>query len=139
MLAMSSRSSQQEGGGSGSREIGAAELLSVSATAAAYVKDYLGRAGKAGSAIRISAVRAHCMGGRGFDYGIAEDSEKPGDTVVACEGLRLLVDSSSMRHLRGAEIQFEQTFQGGGLVVRNPNAVGRCHCGRHDVFDGQES
>lgn len=82
-------------------------------------------------------VRTHCMGGRGFSYSIDEDSAKPEDTIIESDGAKLLVDHESLQHLKGAQIDYEDTLQGGGLVVRNPNAVGKCHCGRHDLFDDQ--
>ncbi|MDV3277176.1 MAG: iron-sulfur cluster assembly accessory protein [Nitrososphaerales archaeon] len=99
------------------------------------MRNYLLRAGKADSAIRVSVVRTHCMGGKGYGYNIEEDSVKADDTVVEGDGLKLLVDQESLRYLRGAHIDYEESVQGGGVVVRNPNAVGQCHCGRHDIFD----
>ena len=136
---MSSHSTHDDSGDDGARGKPIDGTLGFSAPAAAYVKDYLQREGKGDSAIRVAAVRTHCMGGRGFGYSISEDREKSGDTVVESNGLRLLVDHDSIQHLRGAQIDYEEALQGGGLVVRNPNAVGKCHCGRHDIFDGQGS
>ncbi len=113
------------------------ETLSLSAPAAAYVRDYLLREGKTGSTIRVAAVRTHCMGGRGYAYSIEESLQKPEDAVTEHDGVRLVVDRESLQHLKGAKIDFEESLQGGGLVVRNPNAVAKCHCGRHDIFDAQ--
>ncbi|MDG7016650.1 MAG: iron-sulfur cluster assembly accessory protein [Nitrososphaerota archaeon] len=111
------------------------ETLGLSAPAAAHVRGYLLREGKEDSAIRVAVVRTHCMGGRGYGYNIEEDSAKADDTIVESDGLKLVVDPESLQHLRGARIDYEESLQGGGLVVRNPNAVGQCHCGRHDIFD----
>ena len=113
------------------------ETLSLSAPAADYVKGYLEREGKADSPIRVAAVRTHCMGGKGFGYSITEDTEKQGDAVLESNGVRLLVDRASMQYLKGAQVGYEEALQGGGLIVHNPNAVGKCHCGHHDLFDGQ--
>ncbi len=113
------------------------DALSVSPPAAAYVISYLHSEGKAGSAIRVAAVRTHCMGGRGFGYSIGEDTERPNDVVVESDGVKLLVDMESMKYLGGAQIDYERSLQGEGLTVRNPNAVAKCHCGRHDIFDSQ--
>lgn len=113
------------------------ETLSLSAPAASHVRKYLLREGKTGSPLRVAAVRTHCMGGKGFGYSIDADSAKPTDSVIESDGLELLVDQESMHYLRGAKIDYEESLQGAGLVVRNPNAVGKCHCGRHDLFDSQ--
>ncbi len=124
----------EDGDGEGKRKIDAG-ILTVRAPAAAHIREYLARQGKTGSAIRVEAVRTHCMGGRGFGYSIREDASREGDTVVEGGGLNLLVDSRSLQYLTGASIDFEESVQGSGLIVRNPSAVGKCHCGRHDIFD----
>ncbi len=110
--------------------------LSLSPPAATYVREYLHRRGISELAVRVSAFPTHCMGGKGFGYSIGEDLAKPDDEVVESHGVMLLVDQESMRYVRGALIDYEESLQSRGLLVRNPNAIGRCHCGRHDVFEG---
>ena len=131
------RSAQNDSGDAGARGKLIGQTLSLSATAATYVKGYLLQMGRTNSSIRVAAVRTHCMGGRGFGYSIVEDSARSGDAVVENDGVKLLVDKESMVRLNGARIDYEKSLQGGGLVVLNPNAVGKCHCGRHDLFDVQ--
>ena len=134
---MSSRSPEQDSGGPEAQGKLTQDTLSLSASAATYVKGYLLQTGRTNSSIRVAAVRTHCMDGRGFGYSIVEDSAKSGDVVVENDGVKLLVDKESMVRLNGARIDYEKSLQGGGLVVLNPNAVGKCHCGRHDLFDVQ--
>ncbi len=87
--------------------------------------------------VRIAVVLSHCAGGRGFDYSIIEDSPKAGDVFVTSGGLHLVIDQESMKYLRGAQLDYEETLQGYRLVVHNPNAVSKCRCGLHDVLDIQ--
>ena len=112
----------------------ASDSLTVSPEASAHIRSYLVRRAKTDTAVRVAAVRSHCMGGAGFGYSIEEDAVRPGDMVVLADEVKFVVDEESMGHLRGARIDYEESLQGGGLEVRNPNAKGKCHCGRHDLL-----
>ena len=135
---MQSHSAQDDGVDAGAQGKLKDRTVSLSAPAAAHIREYLTREGKNEATIRVAAIRTHCMGGRGYGYSIQEDTPKPDDTVVDSDGLKLLVDPESMQHLKGARIDYEESIQGSGLAVHNPNAVAKCHCGRHDIFDGQQ-
>ena len=132
---MPSRSAQENSEGPEARGKLIDETLSLSAPAAAHIRDYLDREGKTDAAVRVAAVRTHCMGGRGYGYSVGEESAKHEDVVVESEGLTLLVDKESVQYLRGARIDYEESLQARGLVFHNPNAIAKCHCGRHDIFD----
>ena len=134
---MSPHSALDDGGGAGSHGKLADKTLSLSAPAAAHIREYFDRQGKPAPAIRVAAVRTRCMGGRGFGYSIQEDAAKPDDMAVESEGLSLLVDPLSMQYLGGTRIDYEESVQGSGLVVHNPNAMAKCHCGRHDIFSNE--
>ncbi len=110
-------------------------ILTLSAPAAAHIKTYLLNKGRAGSAIRVSVVRTHCMGGRGFGYNIEEDEIRPGDVVEDSGGVKVAFDRDSAFRLRGATVEYEESLQGGGLRVANPNSSGKCHCGMHDILE----
>src|ERR1700737_3221217 len=48
---------------------------------------------------------------------------------VGGRGLRLLVDRESLPYVRGSEIDYEESLQGAGFKVNNPNVVAACGCG----------
>lgn len=78
------------------------------------------------------ALRVFVSGGgcSGMQYGMAfEEEPKDFDEVVETDGVRLIVDPTSMMYLRGATIDFIDSLMGGGFRIENPNAVSSCGCG----------
>jgi iron-sulfur cluster assembly protein len=78
-----------------------------------------------------SGLRVGVRGGgcSGFQYMLAFDEQRDGDTVVESHGIRLLVDSDSAPYVRGATVDFVDGLQGAGFKVDNPNVVAACGCG----------
>jgi iron-sulfur cluster assembly accessory protein len=78
-------------------------------------------------------LRVFVSGGgcSGMQYGMAfEESVQEHDTVVeAMDGVRLVIDPTSLIYLEGATIDFVDSLMGGGFRVDNPNAVSSCGCG----------
>jgi iron-sulfur cluster assembly protein len=78
-----------------------------------------------------AGLRVGVRGGgcSGFQYMLAFDEERDGDTVVESQGIRLLVDTASAPYVRGATVDFVDSLQGAGFKVDNPNVVAACGCG----------
>jgi iron-sulfur cluster assembly accessory protein len=77
-------------------------------------------------------LRVFVSGGgcSGMQYGMAfEENPRDFDTVVSVEGVRLIVDPTSLMYLQGATIDFVDSLMGGGFRIDNPNAVSQCGCG----------
>ncbi len=86
------------------------------------------------------ALRVFVSGGgcSGMQYGMAfEESPRDFDRVVEVEGVRLLVDPTSLMYLQGSTIDYIDSLMGGGFRIDNPNAVSTCGCGHS--FRGQEA
>ncbi|NWF39475.1 iron-sulfur cluster insertion protein ErpA [Mariprofundus sp. NF] len=78
-------------------------------------------------------LRVFVSGGgcSGFQYGFTFDDQiNDNDTIVENHGVKLLVDQSSLDLLDGAEIDYQTSIQGESFVIRNPNAVSTCGCGK---------
>jgi len=43
--------------------------------------------------------------------------------------LKLLVDRESLQFVSGSTIDYEESLQGAGFKVNNPNVVAACGCG----------
>ena len=43
--------------------------------------------------------------------------------------LKLLIDAESLPFVRGSTIDYEESLQGAGFKVNNPNVVAACGCG----------
>jgi iron-sulfur cluster assembly protein len=88
-----------------------------------------------------AGLRVGVRGGgcSGFQYALAFDDEREGDTVFEDKGIRLLVDRPSLPYVEGSVIDFVDGLQGAGFKVDNPNVIAACGCGSSfRVADEQE-
>jgi iron-sulfur cluster assembly protein len=79
----------------------------------------------------IAGLRVGVRGGgcSGFQYQLAFDEQRDGDVVFESHGLKLLVDRESMPYVSGSTVDYEESLQGAGFKVSNPNVVAACGCG----------
>ena len=85
--------------------------------------------------LRLAVVRTHCMQRRGYAYDLrVADDRGDQDVVAESRGVTFLMDPESARLARGVRLDFLETEFGSSFDVRNPNAVGKCPCGHHDLF-----
>jgi iron-sulfur cluster assembly protein len=79
----------------------------------------------------LAGLRVGVRGGgcSGFQYQLAFDEQRENDVVFESHGLKLLVDNESLQFVRGSTIDFEESLQGAGFKVENPNVVAACGCG----------
>src|SRR5580692_4444987 len=83
------------------------------------------------AAADTAGLRVGVRGGgcSGFQYALAFDEERDGDTVYEDKGIRLLVDKASVAYVQGSTIDFVDGLQGAGFKVENPNVIAACGCG----------
>ncbi len=83
------------------------------------------------SVAETAGLRVGVRGGgcSGFQYALAFDDQRDGDTVVEDKGIRLLVDTASLPYVKGSVIDFVDGLQGAGFKVENPNVIAACGCG----------
>ncbi|MAF83809.1 MAG: iron-sulfur cluster insertion protein ErpA [Gammaproteobacteria bacterium] len=77
-------------------------------------------------------LRVFISGGgcSGFQYGFTFDEEvQEGDLEIENQGVKLLVDPTSIQYLLDAEIDYKEDLEGSRFVIRNPNATTTCGCG----------
>jgi iron-sulfur cluster assembly protein len=81
--------------------------------------------------VSLAGLRVGVRGGgcSGFQYQLAFDEQRENDAVFESHGLKLLVDNESLSFVRGAVIDYEESLQGAGFKVNNPNVVAACGCG----------
>ena len=79
----------------------------------------------------VAGLRVGVRGGgcSGFQYQLAFDEQRDSDVVFESHGLKLLVDGESLQFVRGSTIDYEESLQGAGFNVNNPNVVAACGCG----------
>jgi iron-sulfur cluster assembly protein len=81
--------------------------------------------------VAVAGLRVGVRGGgcSGFQYQLAFDEQRESDVVFESHGLKLLVDGESLQFVRGSTIDYEESLQGAGFKVNNPNVVAACGCG----------
>jgi iron-sulfur cluster assembly protein len=81
--------------------------------------------------VSMAGLRVGVRGGgcSGFQYQLAFDEQRGEDVVFESHGLKLLVDGESLPFVRGSTIDYEESLQGAGFKVSNPNVVAACGCG----------
>jgi iron-sulfur cluster assembly protein len=81
--------------------------------------------------VSLAGLRVGVRGGgcSGFQYQLAFDEQRDSDLVFESHGLKLLVDSESLQFVSGSTIDYEESLQGAGFKVENPNVVAACGCG----------
>ncbi|MCW3019674.1 MAG: iron-sulfur cluster assembly accessory protein [Solirubrobacterales bacterium] len=81
--------------------------------------------------VGVAGLRVGVRGGgcSGFQYQLAFDEQRESDVVFESHGLKLLVDGESLQFVRGSTIDYEESLQGAGFKVNNPNVVAACGCG----------
>ena len=81
--------------------------------------------------VSLAGLRVGVRGGgcSGFQYQLAFDEQREGDSVFEEQGIRLLVDRDSLPYVKGSVIDFVDGLQGAGFKVENPNVIAACGCG----------
>jgi iron-sulfur cluster assembly protein len=81
--------------------------------------------------VSAAGLRVGVRGGgcSGFQYQLAFDEQREDDVVFESHGLKLLVDNESLQFVSGSTIDYEESLQGAGFKVNNPNVVAACGCG----------
>jgi len=103
-------------------------MITLTDKGAEKVREFLAaQAAVADSAgLRVGVKGGGCSG---FQYALAFDEQRDGDSVFEDKGIRLLVDLPSLPYVRGSVIDFADSLQGAGFKVENPNVVAACGCG----------
>jgi len=77
--------------------------------------------------LRFGVKKTGCSGW-GYTVEVARD-QRPGDSVIEQEGVRVLIDADSLSLVDGTEIDFVSQGLNQQFAFRNPQAVAACGCG----------
>jgi iron-sulfur cluster insertion protein len=102
-------------------------VLHVTERAARKVRALAEKEGRSDVVLRLRVVAGGCSG---FSYELSfVDAPEPDDHVIEAGDVRVVVDPRSAPIVRGSTLDFHDALLGGGLKVRNPQAVHECACG----------
>lgn len=115
-------------------------LITITDKAASKLREIMAEENKQAMGLRLglrlAVIRTHCMGGRGFANRLAfEDTSGTDDEVLEHNGISVYIDQASARYLRSTELDYVETPTEAGFAINNPNAIGKCPCGHHDIFE----
>lgn len=101
--------------------------ITLTPFAAQKVRQFAISDGKEGWGLRFEDRAGGCGG---FEY-ILDFQENPleGEMTFESEGIRLFVKQTSLTRLIGSHIDFQDSMQGAGFKISNPNAKSACSCG----------
>ncbi len=95
--------------------------------AVAKVRELVAAEGDPTLALRMAVRPGGCSG---FSYEMFFDSEiEEGDVIEDFGEVRVVVDSQSVEHLRGATLDYKDGLMGAGFAIDNPNVTRSCGCG----------
>jgi len=115
-------------------------MVNLTPTAAEKLSGIMSQKGM----IESHALRVFVKGGGcgGMQYGMTFDEAREGDEVYEQHGLRVIVDSTSLFYIDGANIDYVDNLMGGGFHIDNPQATSSCGCGSSfrtsKTHDGEE-
>ncbi len=102
-------------------------MITLSHRAARQVETMRAAQDDAQKQLRVFVESGGCSG---FEYGMSFDMAKADDNVFESEGVRVLVDPTSLAYLNGCSIDFDDGLHGKGFEIKNPNAQSTCGCGK---------
>nr|WP_298684443.1 iron-sulfur cluster insertion protein ErpA [uncultured Dongia sp.] len=107
--------------------IEAPNKVTVSDNAAKRIATLIQMEGDADLMLRLSVSGGGCSG---FQYGFSFDkSQQQDDRVFERNGVKVVIDDTSLELLAGAEIDFVEDLVGASFQIKNPNASSSCGCG----------
>ena len=103
-----------------------APAIEVTPKAVATIRATFAKQGMKGG-LRLGVLGGGCSG---LSYQFKFDAkERPKDTVLEFDDVRIFVDPKSLVYLKGMTLDYKETLMESGFVFNNPNAKKSCGCG----------
>jgi len=103
------------------------KLVTITSKAAEKIQAFMKEEAEKPEYLRVYVQGGGCSGlsyGMGFEKKPEED-----DTVIEENGVKILIDSYSQDHLKGANVDYIESLMGSGFKINNPNVTKSCSCG----------
>jgi iron-sulfur cluster assembly protein len=111
--------------------------VTLTQPAADAIRDIINQKNLQGYALRLFISGGGCSG---YQYGLALDNRnRPEDTVIETDGVKLVVDEVSINYLQGATVDYVNDMPDSGFKIINPNMMPSCGCGQNSDSSGDSS
>jgi iron-sulfur cluster insertion protein len=102
--------------------------ITVTEAASRKIRQLAAKEGHAQPILRLRVVAGGCSG-FSYELGFAEASTADDTVVSGDDDVRVVIDPKSVPIVAGSTLDFDGALMGGGLKVRNPQAIHECACG----------
>ncbi|PBB51943.1 MULTISPECIES: iron-sulfur cluster assembly accessory protein [Mesorhizobium] len=103
-------------------------MITLTDKAVAAAKTALSAASEPAEGFRIMVETGGCSG---FKYSMGLESvPREGDAIIETDGIKVFVDTGTQPHVAGMAVDFVMGLETSGFVFDNPNASGKCSCGK---------
>jgi len=102
-------------------------MIMLSESAARRIQELQRETGGPGKLLRLFIEAGGCSG---LEYGMSFDEAKADDRQMESQGVRFLVDPTTLEYIDGSTVHFDDGLHGKGFEVRNPKATSTCGCGK---------
>jgi len=103
------------------------KVMTVTPKAAEKIKEFMKEEADKPEYLRVYVQGGGCSGlsyGMGFEKKPEED-----DLVLEENGVKIIIDSYSIDHLKGGNVDYIESLMGSGFKINNPNVTKSCSCG----------
>ena len=103
------------------------KIVTITSKAAEKIKEFMIEEKENPKFLRIYVQGGGCSGlsyGMGFEKEAEED-----DLVIEENNVKVIIDSMSQDHLKGANVDYIESLMGSGFKINNPNVTKSCSCG----------
>jgi iron-sulfur cluster assembly accessory protein len=78
--------------------------------------------------LRLKVGAGGCSG-MSYEF-LVSDAAAEGDIVFEAHGAKMVVDPKADFFIGGSQVDYEESLMKSGFVVKNPQAVSTCSCGK---------
>ena len=102
-------------------------MIIITPNAIAKIKEIMAAQTPVPPALRLGVRGGGCSG---FEYAMQFENEKGAmDKEFDYDGLKILVDATSLMYMDGCTVDYLETLESSGFKFDNPNAKSTCGCG----------
>ena len=103
------------------------QIIRLSDTAAARIKEIMSNADNKTIGVRIGVKSGGCAG-MSYSMEYAKD-KKANDEIIEDKGVKVFIDPAAIIYLLGTEMDYKKEKFSSQFVFKNPNETERCGCG----------
>ncbi|MBW4662697.1 MAG: iron-sulfur cluster assembly accessory protein [Chroococcus sp. CMT-3BRIN-NPC107] len=101
-------------------------MITISPTAIKEISRLKSKVANPEALFRLQVQPGGCSG---WIYQLNFDKPTPSDRLYESNGISIVVDSESVKHLNGLTLDYSEDLMGGAFRFHNPNALTFCGCG----------